>query len=221
MHRLKELFRIPPLLFIAICRRAFKAIILFSLLGMTNCLGDSDYNDDGLYDIDLGDGQPNNIFQRFVPSGWMGDIADIEIDIHSMINPYSGEECIQIQYAATNSDGAGWSGIYWQYPENNWGTEPDGLNLSDYSRITFWARGEEGGEKAEFKIGGIAGDYPDSIQPDASFGVVELEDTWVEYEINLVGLDLSNVIGGFAWISTLRDNPNGCVIYLDDIRFVE
>ena len=49
----------------------------------------------------------------------------------------------------------GWAGIYWQHPDKNWGDEI-GLNLVGAKKISFYAKGERGGEIVEFISGGIA-----------------------------------------------------------------
>jgi len=160
-----------------------------------------------------------NVQDAFYPSGWMGDWGDITLDDACTDNPHSEPTCIKITYSAAKSQGKGWAGIYWQYPDSNWGDNPDGRDLTGATKLTFWARGEKGGEKAEFKVGGITGKYPDSIQPPVSTGVIVLSDKWQQYTIDLTGMDLSHVIGGFCWVTNKHQNPNGCTIYLDDIRF--
>jgi len=160
-----------------------------------------------------------NVPDAFFPSGWMGDWGDITLDDACTDNPHSEPTCIKITYSAAKSQGKGWAGIYWQYPDSNWGDNPDGRDLTGATKLTFWARGEKGGEKAEFKVGGIDGKYPDSIQPPVSTGVIVLSDKWQQYTIDLTGKDLSHVIGGFCWVTNKNQNPYGCTIYLDDIKF--
>jgi hypothetical protein len=160
-----------------------------------------------------------DVADGFYPSGWMGDLKDLTLDDHWSENPHSAPTCIRISYTAARSQGQGWAGIYWQYPENNWGNSPEGHNLTGATRLTFWARGEKGGERAEFKVGGITGDYPDSLQPPISTGVIVLLDRWQQYTIDLTGKNLSHVIGGFVWVTNVDQNPQGSTIYLDDIRY--
>lgn len=160
-----------------------------------------------------------NVQDAFSPSGWMGDWRDISFNDASTDNPHSEPTCIKITYSAVKSQGEGWAGIYWQYPDKNWGDKPEGRNLTGATKLTFWARGEKGGEKAEFKVSGITGKYPDSIQPSVSTGVVVLSDKWQQYTIDLAGKDLSHVIGGFCWVTNKNQNPQGCTIYLDDIKY--
>jgi len=155
---------------------------------------------------------------HFAPSGWMGDYGDIKINQAASEKPRSGNTSIKITYSAKMTQGAGWAGIYWQQPANNWGEKNGGYDLTGATKLTFWARGANGGEKiAEFKTGGITGEFPDS--DSASIGPIELKTEWQKYTIDLKDKDLTRVIGGFCWAASKDDNPNGFVIYLDDIIY--
>ena len=113
----------------------------------------------------------NSKENHFAPSGWMGDYGDLKINQASTEMPRSGNTCIKITYSAKMSQGAGWAGIYWQQPANNWGEKKGGYDLTGATKLTFWARGAAGGEKiAEFKMGGITGEFPDS--DSASIGPI-------------------------------------------------
>jgi len=170
-------------------------------------------------------------FDSYVASGYMGDVGDIHITDPYKGTAHSGTSSIQIVYDA---NGAGknicdypppckWSGIYWLSPASNWGDKAKGLDLTGYTKLTFWARGEKGGEKAEFKVGGVKKQqsfaYSDSIQDPATTNVIQLSKDWEQHAIDLKGKDLSHVIGGFAWVTTQSQNPDGATIYLDDIQF--
>ncbi len=156
---------------------------------------------------------------HFVPSGWMGDHQDVSLTTDHAENPRSGETCIKVVYRRNPAARHGWTGIVWQHPENNWGDRKGaGIDLSATSRLTFWARGEQGGERIEeFKVGGTKGPYPDS--DEAKIGPVVLTQTWQQHIIDLSGSDLTHIIGGFVWAANLTGNPKGCIFYLDDIRF--
>jgi len=156
---------------------------------------------------------------HYIPSGWMGDYGDIRINDQAMVNPHTGTTSIEFTYSAKKSQGAGWAGVYWQNPANNWGSKKGGFDLTGMTKLTFWARGAKGGEVLQkFVIGGIKGTYADSSTIE--FGPVELSDVWKEYTINLAGKDLSYISGGFGWVTTVDLNPNGCTFYIDDIKFV-
>jgi hypothetical protein len=155
---------------------------------------------------------------HFAPSGWMGDYGDIKINDAETNNPADGKTCFKVSYSAKGAQGANWSGIFWQQPANNWGDKPGGYDLSNMKRLTFWARGDQGGEKiAEFKVGGITGEHGDS--DSASIGPVVLTKDWKKYTIDLADKNLSHIVGGFAWSASRDDNPNGFALYLDEVRF--
>jgi hypothetical protein len=160
----------------------------------------------------------NSKQNHFAPSGWMGDYGDIKMDLVCKENPRSGNSCIKIVYSAQSTQGAGWIGMYWQQPANNWGDRRGGYDLTGAKELTFYARGATGGEKiSEFKIGGISGEFPDS--DTVVIGPIELEKTWTKYTIDLTDRDLSNIIGGFCFAASKDDNPNGFTMYLDDIIY--
>jgi hypothetical protein len=158
------------------------------------------------------------ISNHFIPSGWMGDYSDIKLDVGSQEDPYFGLTCIKIDYTGKVSQGARWAGIYWQNPPNNWGSIDGGFDLSKATKVTFWARGQKGGERIEeFKIGGIMGEYSDS--DSAGIGPAVLTKEWKQYTIDLTGKDLSYIIGGFCWSTNIDVNPEGVTFYLDEIRY--
>ncbi len=155
---------------------------------------------------------------HYVPSGRMGDVSDIRMIYACKDNPHDGETCIKVRYSADMLQGAGWAGIFWQKPANNWATVPNaGYNLTGANKLTFWARSEKGGEIVEFKMGGIIGEYGDS--DSASAGPVQLNTDWTEYAIDLTGLDLSYIIGGFCFSISAMESSEGSIFYLDDIVY--
>jgi len=163
----------------------------------------------------------NSLDNHFIPSGWMPATAslDLKMNVAWQDNPFSGDSCVRIEYA--NNSGTRWAGMYWQHPANNWGNTPDaGFDLQGATKLTFWARGEKGGEVVnEFKVGGIvSGEYIDS--DSVSIGPIQLSQEWQKYEIDLRGRDLSYIIGGFCWATNIDVNdPEGIVFYVDDIRY--
>ncbi len=155
---------------------------------------------------------------HFVPSGWMGDYGDIKLNDGWSDNPYDGKTCIKVDYSASASQGAGWMGVFWQNPANNWGSRDGGFDLTGAKTLSFWARGDKGGEViTEFKVGGISGEYGDS--DSMGMGPVVLTSEWKEYSIDLVDVDISYISGGFCLSASKMDNPEGFSIYLDNIRF--
>ena len=133
-------------------------------------------------------------------------------------DPHSGNNCLRFVYTGKTTQGAGWAGVYWQNPVNNWGDIKGGYNLSGAKKITFWARGEKGGETIiRFGIGGIGGEYPDSSKSE--IGPVVLGKQWNEYTINLTGKDISYINGGFYWMTDKVSNPEGMIFYIDYIKY--
>ena len=155
---------------------------------------------------------------HYIPSGWMGDYGDIKFNDASPDKPYSRKNSIKIVYSAKKKQGAGWAGIYWQDPANNWGNLKGGYDLTGAKKLTFWARGDKGGEIiTEFKMGGINGEHSDTAS--ASIGPIQLTPEWKQYTIDLKDEDLSLVIGGFSFIVSSMENPDGATFYMDDIAF--
>ena len=155
---------------------------------------------------------------HYVPSGYMGDYSDVSINPACFDDPHSETTCIKIVYSDALSQGARWVGVYWQNPANNWGDRQGGFDLTGATKLSFWVRGENGGERIEeFKMGGVTGLYPDS--DIAGIGPVLLTREWKRYAIDLRGKDLSYISGGFAWATNIDVNPEGATFYLDDIRY--
>ncbi len=155
---------------------------------------------------------------HYVPAGWMGDTGDIKLDDNYKLDP-SRPDVMRITYTPRGPNN--WAGIYWwDPPDYNWGNKDGGFDLSCATKLTFWARGEIGGETAEFKVGGLdKGTYQDSLQPARSTGPIVLTKEWKPYTLDLAGQDLHHVRGGFVWVTNAQSNPDGATIYLDEIRF--
>ncbi|MBR3018339.1 MAG: hypothetical protein IKH57_14905 [Clostridia bacterium] len=99
-----------------------------------------------------------------------------------------------------------------------------GMNLTDAYELRFWVRGEKGGERVQFQIGGFqyesGAPYPDSC-PAQLLWDIELEPEWTEYVIDLRDVDTSYIICGFGFaLSANECEEADNVFYLDDIRFI-
>ncbi|MFC1708595.1 hypothetical protein ACFL2J_00850 [Candidatus Omnitrophota bacterium] len=161
----------------------------------------------------------NSPDNHYIPSGWMGDYADVSMDDKHMYSPHTGSTCIKVVYNARKTQGQGWVGVYWQNPPNNWGSKKGGFDLTGMTKLSLWLKGEKGGEVInKMVVGGVKGLYPDSSE--VTFGPIELTDTWKEYTVNLAGKDLSYISGGFAWVANADSNPKGITFFIDDIQFV-
>ncbi len=148
----------------------------------------------------------------YSPSGYMGTTEAIKMDPSCAVQPHSGKTCLKVDYAYIDS----WGGVVWQSPVNNWGTKPGGYDLSVAKTLTFWARGDKGGEVVSFAFGLLG---PDKAFPDSGTGKLDVTLTkdWAQYTIPLAGKDLSRIQTGFAW--SLASPGHAVTFYLDDIRY--
>jgi hypothetical protein len=169
-----------------------------------------------------GQRQGFDVAAQFTAAGFMGDGEQgrkyIQVLEAWTTDPHSPPNCIKVIYSPGPN---GWGGVYWQNKPDNWGDQPgEDFSHAGYKKLTFWARGDTGGEVVEFKAGGINAPgkpYKDSFE--AATGKVQLEKGWKQYTLDLTGKDLSSVIGGFSWVAAASANPKGATFYLDDIFY--
>jgi len=153
---------------------------------------------------------------HYYPSEWIGDKQDLVLDEADKNNPYSGDTCIRIEYKAESD--FGWAGIYWVNPEGNWGNERGGYDLRFAKKLTFWAKGQKGGEHiAVFKFGGLKGLYPDS--DNHGMGPVVLTPQWKQYTIDVSKRNMRYIMAGFSFYLAKAYNRQGCIFYIDDIKY--
>ena len=152
---------------------------------------------------------PYDILEKFIASGYMGDKGKMVLSFKK--DPFSEPSCVKVTYSPSNE---GWGGVFWQFPANNW-CKKNGKDLSDkgFTKLTFWVKGENGGENVKFKFGHDC----DEEAKDAE--TVVLEKQWKQYSIDLNGLKLTNVTGAFAWIVDSKANEGSVTFYLDDVKF--
>lgn len=160
---------------------------------------------------------PFDLETQFYPSGWMGDgkFGTKYLSIKHVQSSLNGKDTVatKIEYRQGPEK---WAGIYWQYPDKNWGDKP-GRTLLGAKSITFYAKGENGNEIVEFKSGGIRGGrYQDSFEK--SLGKITLSRQWTQYVLDISKEDLKNVIGAFAWIANGDDNGGHVIVYISELR---
>ncbi len=180
-------------------------------------------------------GSAGNHFHAFakIPD----ESAAVEINGSYSEKPHSGATEIRCEFK--NTTGTNFGGFYFQNgilppdslaPTPNFGETPNsGIDLSGVDSLIFWARGKQGGEKIEFFAAGVGRNavtgiqiapYPGSSPRHPELGTIyTLETEWKKFTIDLAGLDLNYVLGGFAWVANSLNNPNGAVFYLDDIYY--
>ncbi|MBP5321853.1 MAG: hypothetical protein J6334_12795 [Kiritimatiellae bacterium] len=147
-------------------------------------------------------------------SGYMGNTAALHVDDRCASNPHTGATCLKVTYSARDN----WAGIFWQSPANDWGDRPGGVNLSKALTLVFWARGEKGGERVSFFMGGLK-DKPFSDTANRKLEDLKLKPVWTRYRIPLDGEDLSQIKTGFGF--NLGGQGVPLTFYLDDIRYTE
>ncbi len=146
---------------------------------------------------------------RWWATGFMGDAANLRVDLHCREKPASGETCLRVAYT-----GAGWAGLFWQDPVNDWNQRPGGFNLTGAKRLVFKARGAKGGERATFQCGLGNGACPDS--GGAKLENVALTRNWKTYAIDLDGQKVDCIKTGFGF----SFGGQGAVTFdLDDIQY--
>src|SRR5439155_592776 len=132
-----------------------------------------------------------------------GHLAGVSIDEAWTQNCHRGATCIRNSFSVV--DLAYWGGWYFdngvlsngeRQPACNWGQFANaGVDLRGAERLTFWARGDTGGEKVDFLAGGIGRDamtgkpiapHPDSFPRTPPFGhTTTLTNEWQQYGIDL------------------------------------
>ncbi len=149
----------------------------------------------------------------FVPSGWMGNAAAITLDEGWTKAPHAGATCIKVTFGPSET----WGGVVWQSPAEDWGDKPGGVNLSGAKKLTFWAKGDFGGETISVKFGILGKDKKFFDTATGELPEFALTSLWKKYEIPVEGKDLSRIKTGFLW--TVASARKKLTFYFDDIRF--
>ena len=167
---------------------------------------------------------------------WGSDKSLIrDMDENWQDDPHSGTSCIRCEQKTASGDWGGWMFLNGYLEDgssvaqlNDGSADGQGLDLTGAKTLSFWAKGENGGEKIEFFTCGFGYDggdnhklvkYPDSTHKK-SLGFVSLSDEWKQYSINLGSADMSYIVCGFGYVLSGDRSGNGTsVFYIDDICF--
>jgi hypothetical protein len=198
---------------------------------------------------------PFTVSEYFVASGAMGDGATPG---NLVINQEAGckdrpagarGSCYSFQYVASapydqSGKACQWAGVFWQYPENNWGNAT-GLPIpgSKLSKVTFQAAVGDGTEAISFQIGGIgappgsdgapAPPPTDSCPPTTTSQpnydqllnklAAMVGTDWQKLEIPIKArepaMTIDSLIGAFAWSVSATTTPLPKTIYIDDLAY--
>ena len=147
--------------------------------------------------------------------------------------PHAGATCIQFAYQPS-APFAGVVMLNGVLPAGTVAPLPNmgevhnaGIDLSGATSLVFWARGERGGERITFYMGGSGyeggtGDVLPGVEPDSTTSLSRaftLTNKWKAYSIDVARANLSYVLNGFGWVASSKDNPGGAVFYVDDIQY--
>jgi hypothetical protein len=158
----------------------------------------------------------------FMATGWMGD-APTSVLFVDCTGPRASQaalgNCHQITYTPPMASPTtmGWAGINWQNPQGYWDDPPEpfvGYPMPcGATKISFYARGEKGGESVDFWGGNKA--Y------QARLDKVVLTKEWKQYSMPFTGMPDGNVTVGFGWAmgGDLAAAGGKAVFYLDDIKW--
>lgn len=152
--------------------------------------------------------------KTFWPGGRIGNEGALTIDEKWDVDPRFGKTCMRVSF----TDPTDWVTAAWLHPPNNWGDFPGGHDLSKATKLTFWGKGDAGGEKAEFRVGmeqAVNAVSRDTLQ--ASSGTIRFGTKWKKYSVPLEKYDRTRVISGF--IIRVEGQNQPIIFYLDDIRF--
>lgn len=157
---------------------------------------------------------------NYIFSGWTGDFPHLKIDTRCEEQPVSGTSCLKITYTPAQSGAAYGTGLCLQQnPENYWGSLRGGYDLTRAKRIFFYARGEKGGEMIEFKIGRPKKQFEMNIK--GTTGVITLTREWTLHDLDISGMKLDEIAGGFCFFISRENRGASVVFYLDEIYYTD
>ena len=148
------------------------------------------------------------------PSGYMGDgenpgaIEDAMTCLADRPTTWMGR-CHHYTWTPTSVE---WAGVYWQYPDGNWGDRPGLAIPAGATRVSFRAWGATGTEVVDFMVGMMA---IDGFQVDRM--EVALGTEPAQYTLELGGASYGRVVGGFGWVT--KDSATPVTFGIDDIRW--
>ncbi|MDA7675154.1 hypothetical protein N8583_02135 [Akkermansiaceae bacterium] len=104
--------------------------------------------------------------------------------------------------------------VVWQHPSGDWGDAPGGFDLTGATKLSFWARGNAGGEKVTIGIGNIGNDkvYHDTF---ADKKELTLGTEWQEFEIDLTGKNLTRIKSALYFTTSSTGQPQ--TFFLDGV----
>lgn len=155
---------------------------------------------------------PMTVDRHYAPTGYMGDgAADglTPVDCPRRGTDDPAGDCHGFRWTP---GAAGWAGVYWQNPPDNWGALPGEALPGGATGISFLAWGEAGGEPIRF-IAGYAESDGFEVATD-----VRLSPVPTRYTLDLEGVDYDEVRAAFGWV-TGEGAAGPLTFYVDDITW--
>jgi hypothetical protein len=162
----------------------------------------------------------------FDPSGYMGDggssPGSVRMDTNQCLlprGPGAAGACYKVTYAPGP---AGWAGVYWQYPKNNWGASKGRPVEAGARKLTFYAASRTDSLEIEIAAGGVNpylgdGEFQDGFRAQGKF---MLSTAWVKHTLAFDSTAAyAEVIGGFCWSLPGGTATQPLVFWLDDIKW--
>ncbi len=186
---------------------------------VAGCAAGADTEPPGLGPPEL----PLAVSSVFAPSGYMGDGAGgtaVVADTECTARPSGARgDCYRFTYTAGPML---WSGVYWQYPPNNWGAAEGMAMPAGASHVAFYAAGAAGGEILTIKIGGIRDATLPFSDTMSAQGTFTLTTEMTRYTVDLGGQPYDKVIGGFSWATAYPEGTDPAtaapiMFFLDDV----
>lgn len=153
---------------------------------------------------------PFTVDDYYAPSGFFPEGEATNITASATCTSRAAADASGLCHTFTWTPGAGtFAGVWWQFPDGNWGTD-NGLEIDPgATSVSFMAWGKNGGEKVEF----LAGYASDGFERRS--GVITLTTTPTEYRVDLAGTTYVDVAGGFGWVAA----DGALTFYVDDITW--
>jgi len=149
----------------------------------------------------------------FAPSGYMGDGSVTNgITDTPDCSSRGGDGRGVCHHFVWDPSGMGWAGVYWQYPDGNWGAQP-GLRVpGGATQVSFYAWAPGGSAEVGFMVGMADVDGFEVKQEE-----IELGTSPQRYTLSLADTGYTAVVGGFGWVAA--DSDTGVEFIVDDIAW--
>lgn len=160
-------------------------------------------------------GLPFAVDDYWVPSGFMGDgerPGGITVEDDACDGDRAGGGAGICRTFTWTKGSSGWGGVFWQYPDGNWGDAPGLAVPEGATEVAFYAWGETGEEVINFLVG-----IGDADGFAAESGGIALTTEPTPYVISLDGLAVGDeVVGAFGWVT---DSGEAATFTVDDVQW--